>query len=112
MNKRKHQPTEAELADLSVDELDAWADEEFTGEMIVLEPPAPRRLDATISVRFSAGELEQIRSRAAAAGMKVTAFIRAVVLEHEAAEVIDIATVRERLGAIAREVHEIEHQLS
>lgn len=111
MSARTHQPTESEPAELTNEELDAWADEEFTGETVTLDLPAPRRLDATISVRFSAAELERLRGRATAAGMKVTAFIRAVVLEHEAAEVIDIATVRERLGAIARQVHEIEHQL-
>ncbi len=70
--------TEAELADYYYkhrDDADAWEEPEPIGK--------PRRLDTTISVRFSPGEIALLRKRAAAAGDRVTAYIRRAALEAE-----------------------------
>jgi Mobilization protein NikA len=44
--------------------------------------PVEVRRNVTISVRFSDGEIAQLRDRADQAGMKVTAYIRSASLEH------------------------------
>lgn len=49
MNKRKHQSTEAAPAEMSVDELDVWADGEFAGETIQIGPRTRRRSGAVAS---------------------------------------------------------------
>lgn len=68
--------SDADLADeynrFGVGDADDWGDPE----------PLQRspRLDVTISVRFSQAEIAEVRRRAAAAGMKPTAFIRQCAL--------------------------------
>ena len=108
----RRQPTEVELAEMSIEELEAWADEEFDTEPEPLEPPAPRRLDAIISVRFSADELEQLRTQAEAADMKVTAYIRTVVLQHAGGPVIDRAALLTGLARVSADVRALEQQLA
>jgi predicted DNA binding CopG/RHH family protein len=79
------------------------------------EHPIPltrRRLDISISVRFSSEEIEALRARAEAAGMKVTQFIRAVVLQHQGAEPIDISALRRLAAAVARDVNELQRKLA
>jgi len=63
------------------------------------------RREVTISVRFSAEEIEALRRRADAANMKVTRFIRAAALEAE--HPID----REAVAALAAGVEAQVHQL-
>lgn len=67
--------TEAELADY----YDRTHDlSEFEGVEFV--PITPGRRDSIVSVRFAPGELDVLDQRAEAAGMKLTAFIRAAAL--------------------------------
>jgi len=62
--------TDAELADYYNSRHDGagWAEPQPVQR--------PERLDMTISVRFTPAEIAAIRSRAAAAGLKPTAYIR------------------------------------
>lgn len=78
--------TEAELADYYHEH------RKDIDSMFGKPEPAPRpgreRLDVTISVRFTSGELAEIRKRAEIEGMKATAYIRRCVLA--AGEDIDL----------------------
>ena len=67
--------SEAELADYYNRTQDA---SDFEGGE---EVPITVKRNVTISVRFSPEELEDLRARAADAGVKVTSFIRAAALE-------------------------------
>ena len=73
-------------------------------------PAHARRRDVTISVRFSAEEIEQLRAHADAAGEKVTAYIRAAALDTATArrrtEVSDVVTMLE--ADLARLRHAID----
>ncbi|MGH3500405.1 MAG: plasmid mobilization protein [Nocardioidaceae bacterium] len=70
--------TEAELAKHYEETRDLSSFEGGTAE------PVEVRRNVTISVRFSDEEIALLRSRAAAAGAKVTAYIRAAALQQAA----------------------------
>lgn len=110
------EPTEAELAEMSVEELEAYAatfdGEPEVGEAEPIETRPQHRLDATISVRFSGAELDELRRRASEAGMKVTAYIRAVVLQHAHADVVDLTALRSQVQVIIKDVGELERRLA
>lgn len=80
---------------------------DFTG---AVEPVEVRR-NVTISVRFSDAEMASLRRRADAAGMKVTALIRAAALESELPP-LDRAALAEATAAAERQLHEIRESLS
>lgn len=63
------------------------------------------RRDVTISVRFSADEIDALRRHAETAGVKVTAFIRSAALEAE--RPLD----REAIASLAAGVEAQVHQL-
>jgi hypothetical protein len=88
--------TEAELnAHYGVDDPEAWGDPEPIEK--------PQRLDVTISVRFTTEEIATLRSRAEAAGMKPTAFIRRAALAADTPP-MDRAALRGALRAVADDV--------
>jgi hypothetical protein len=92
--------TEAELADYydRHRDLSAWG------------PPqpkqAPARLDATISVRFSADELATVRARAEAAGLKPTTYIRRLVLAADDAP-LDRMRLARTVDALTRDLDDL-----
>jgi uncharacterized protein (DUF1778 family) len=90
--------TEAELAEYYNDTRDL---SEFEGS----EPVEITRRDVTISVRFSADEIDALRRRSEAAGQKVTAFIRAAALE------ADRPLDRDAIATLAAGVEAQVHQL-
>ena len=67
----------------------------------------PERLDVTISVRFTQTEIASIRSRAVAANLKPTTYIRQCVLaaEHDA---IDRAQLTRSVEALARSLEDLK----
>lgn len=69
-----------------------------------LEKPA--RLDVTISVRFTSSEIEALRARAAAAGLKPTAYIRRSALAAESSP-IDRARLQRSVKALSRDLDEL-----
>jgi len=88
------------------------------GEVAELESPPTGSRSVTLSIRLSPEELQTLGQRAAAAGMKVTTYIRGAALKAEAppleddlidtaAEVVDlIATLRSSVEAAkARRAH-------
>lgn len=89
--------TEAQLAD-------AYNRSHDVSEFGDPEPIEVRR-NVTISVRFSAEEIEALRGRATDAGLKVTAFIRAAALE------ADKPLDREAIATLAAGVEAQLHQL-
>jgi uncharacterized protein (DUF1778 family) len=74
--------------------------------------PARRRLDATISVRFSPEEIDLLRTEAERVGMKVTTFIRTLALQHASGDVLDRATLRQRLSRLTAELGDLERRLA
>lgn len=70
------------------------------------------RLDVTISVRFSPQEIDYLRAEAERAGMKVTAFIRALALQHARGPLVDRAALREQITTVANELHALERSLA
>ncbi len=68
--------------------------------------PVTARRSVTISVRFSAEEIAELRARAEHAGVKVTSFIRAAVLE--ATSPVD----RAALGELARDLEQRAQQVA
>lgn len=91
---------EANLADQynetqDMSEFDGGADEPFSV-----------RRDATISVRFAAHELEQLRAQAEEAGMKVTAYIRqaALATDRPPIDTKALEQATEHLNNFAREL--------
>ncbi len=70
------------------------------GAVVMVEPT---RRDVTISVRFSAEEIEQLRAAADGAGEKVTAWIRAAALGAAARETAHAGLVE----VDARELHTV-----
>jgi Mobilization protein NikA len=76
---------------------------EFEGSEVVTIVPG--RKDSIVSVRFAAGELEAVERRAAEAGMKLTAFIRASALSN--AHVVDLARLRKIMVRLLADSQEI-----
>ena len=78
-----------------------------TGDISEFEAAEPFevRRSVTISVRFSAEEIDALRRRADIAGLKVTAFIRSAALEAE--RPLD----REAIASLAAGVEAQVHQL-
>lgn len=82
-----------------------------------LEHPEPitgprRRLDVTISVRFSPEEIDLLRAEAERADLKITTFIRTLALQHAAGPVLDRAALRKHLATVADELRALERQLA
>lgn len=74
--------------------------------------PPRGRLDVTISVRFSPEEIDLLRTEAERAGLKVTAFIRTLALQHAAGPVLDRAALRRKLATVSAELNALERQLA
>lgn len=66
----------------------------------------PERLDVTLSVRFTSAEIATIRSRAQAAGLKPTAYIRTCALAAEQPP-IDRARLARSVAALARDLDDL-----
>lgn len=101
---KKRELTEPELADYydrthDLSEFDE-ADEE----------PVQIKRSVTISVRFSAEEIEALRRRADAANMKVTGFIRAAALEAE--HPIDREAVTALAAGVEAQIHQLRAAVS
>jgi hypothetical protein len=71
----------------------------------------PQRLDVTISVRFTPAEIATIRTRAEAAGLKPTAYIRRCALAAEQPP-IDRAQLSRTLAALSRDLDELRRAAS
>lgn len=80
---------------------------DFSGET---EPVEVRR-NVTISVRFSAHEMESLRTKAEAVGTKVTAFIRAAALDAERPPP-DLAALAEATAAVEQQLHHVRESLA
>lgn len=80
---------------------------DFSGET---EPVEVRR-NVTISVRFSAHEMESLRTKAEAVGTKVTAFIRAAALDAERPPP-DLAALAEATAAVDHHLHRLRESLA
>lgn len=102
---KKAAPSEEELANMTVEELNEYADEFDWEDAEEITPMAPRPLDATITVRFNSDELDGLRRRAEAAGMKVTTFIRAVTLQHAADRVTDMEAVQRAVAVLVEQLY-------
>lgn len=90
--------TDTELAD--------YYTSQATGDWAEPQPvQRPDRLDITISVRFTPAEIATIRSRAAAAGLKPTAYIRRCALVEERPP-IDRAELARSIAALS---HDLDH---
>jgi predicted DNA binding CopG/RHH family protein len=76
-----------------------------TGDLSDFEGSEPFvvRRSVTISVRFSADEIEALRRQAEAAGIKVTAFIRSAALEAE--RPLDRAAIASLAAGVEAQVH-------
>ncbi|WP_445256329.1 plasmid mobilization protein [Nocardioides aurantiacus] len=81
-----------------------------TEDVSEFDPEHPESLtvrrNVTISVRFSDGEISELRARAERAGVKVTSFIRAAALE--ATSPVD----REALGGLVRDLERRAHDIA
>lgn len=91
--------SEAELADYYNHTMDVSG---FDGGS---EVPIKVGRKVTISVRFSEEEIEALRGRAEAAGVKVTSYIRAAALE--AANPVDRATLARLAQDLERRAHDV-----
>jgi hypothetical protein len=72
--------------------------------------PVEVRRNVTISVRFSEEEIGELRREAEAAGVKVTAYIRAAALQANAP--LDRKQLREALRAVSDDVERAERLLA
>lgn len=72
--------------------------------------PVEVRRNVTISVRFTSDELEALRRRADAAGVKVTAFIRAAALEAD--RPVDRAAVAKMAAAVEEQAHQLRDAIA
>jgi hypothetical protein len=92
--------TDAELADYYNSRHDGadWAEPQPVQR--------PERLDVTISVRFTPAEIAAIRSRAAAVGLKPTAYIRRCALAEEQPP-IDRAELSRSLAALSHDLDDL-----
>lgn len=66
----------------------------------------PERLDVTISVRFTPAEIATIRTRAEAAGLKPTAYIRRCALANERPP-IDRGQLSRTVAALTRDLEDL-----
>jgi predicted DNA binding CopG/RHH family protein len=103
MSDRTKGMTEAELAEYydrtrDVSEFDESA-----------EFPVEVRRNVTISVRFSQEEIGALRREAGAAGVKVTAYIRAAALQ--ASSPVDRQRLQDALRAVSEDVARVERLL-
>lgn len=88
-------------------ELAVYYDQHHGGEWAEPEPvQRPERLEVTISVRFSTGEIEAVRSRAEAAGLKPTAYIRRCALGSEHPP-IDRNELSRSVAALSRDLEDL-----
>lgn len=71
--------------------------------------PVEVRRNVTISVRFSEEEIEALRREAEAAGVKVTAYIRAAALQ--ASSPVDRKRLQDALRAVSEDVARVERLL-
>lgn len=96
-------PTEG----MSDAELAAYYDEhglaDFDGGEAVNLDPGPK--DSIVSVRFAAGELDAVEQQAEAAGMKLTAYIRASALS--GAQFVDLDRLRKVAAKIVADTEEM-----
>lgn len=100
MNEPKANATDRELADF----YDAHRDREDWEEP---EPVSrPERLEVTLSVRFTRAEISTIRTRAAAAGLKPTAYIRACAVAADQPPA-DRAAISRTVDALARDIDDL-----
>jgi predicted DNA binding CopG/RHH family protein len=95
--------TEAELAEYYNETRDFSDFDESAAE------PVEVRRNVTISVRFSQEEIEALRREAEAAGVKVTAYIRAAALQ--ASSPVDRKSLQEALRAVSEDVARVERLL-
>ena len=107
VSRRHPGASEAELADY-YDRTHDLSGFDLHPEEII---PPHGRLDVTISVRFSPDEIDFLRAEAERAGMKVTAFIRALALQHARGAVGDRAALRQQLTTVANELRALERSL-
>jgi uncharacterized protein len=80
---------------------------DFSGET---EPVEVRR-NVTISVRFSAHEMESLRTKAEAAGTKVTAFIRAAALDAKR-PLPDLSALAEATAVVEQQLRHFRESLA
>jgi predicted component of type VI protein secretion system len=90
--RRSDQTTETQLAERYYERRD---DDGEWGEPEPLEKPA--RLEVTLSVRFTADEINALRAAADKAGIKPTAFIRQAAMAALAHRPVDRARVEQDL---------------
>ena len=70
------------------------------------------RLDVSITVRFTPDEIDALRVRADEQGMRVTALIRRLAVEHTGdTQIVDLSVARRLAQAVAREVDALNEQL-
>lgn len=74
--------------------------------------PARQRLDVSISVRFTPEEIDLLRARAEQSGMKVTALIRALAVQHQGEPVVDVPAVRRALAALTEQIADLTRQVT
>lgn len=103
MAKSRKPTSEAELAKQYQETRDL---SEFEGG---IDEPVEVRRNVTISVRFSDEEIAQLRARAEASGMKVTAFIRAAALDQAAP--VDRQQLVKAIEALSADVDRAERLL-
>ena len=72
------------------------------------EPVSTERLDVTISVRFTASEIAALRSRAEAAGLRPTTYIRRLALASEEPP-LDREQLTRLLDALTRDLNDLRH---
>ena len=75
----------------------------MTGERAMI-PAMPPRADQTLSIRIASADLDEIRQRAAEAGMSQSAFIVAKCLDREA------GSLSERVAELERKVAALERR--
>ena len=97
--------TDAELADYydQHGEMDEWNEPEPVAK--------PDRLDVTISVRFTAAEIADIRARAEAANLKPTTYIRRCALAADT-QPIDRVRLKRMLVALSNDLDDLKRVAS
>jgi hypothetical protein len=74
------------------------------------QPVPPERLEVTISVRFTTSEIAALRSRAEAAGMEPTTYVRRLVLATEEPP-LDRDHLTRLLDALTRDLDDLRHAI-
>lgn len=114
MSDTQHQPTEAELATMSPDQLDAYAaafqwdegtDDQDGTKIETRSALHPERRSHVLTIRFNATELDRLNKRAQQAGMSVSAYVRAAVLDSTA--VPELLAVRVQLEAATSQLQRL-----